>query len=322
MHQIKECIDCGSDYCPCYLSEIGECIVCSQLQGKNFCDCLNWKGVCVYQEYVWNRSQMKEGRKSLLCDVENVEQVSENVVILTLKVNKTLARELNQPGAYVFLRNLEDPNFFDTPMSIMMADPILGTISMAVQIKGVKTKSLTEISRQILLRGPYWKCLLGMQAIKSLTNSTALLVVRGIAQAPALPVARKLRKGGNEVDVLLDMGKAGTNFAEQLFRDAGCNVIPMSLLDQNLQVPAEALDYIKKLLTEKRVQLVYSGGTDKLHEGLSRLIKATSPDVYLTCSNDARFCCGEGVCGSCHTRLEDGSRIKTCKTQLKPMEIF
>lgn len=322
MQQVKECIDCGSEYCPCYLSEIGECIVCSQLQGETFCDCLNWKGVCVYQEYVWNRSQMKEGRSSLLCDLINIEQVSDAVLVLTIAVNKTLARELNQPGAYVFLRNMEDPNFFDTPMSIMSANLEEATITTAIQVKGVKTKSLTESTKQVLLRGPYWNGLLGLKHVKSLMNSRALLVVRGIAQAPAVSVARKLISGGNKVDILLDKGKAEVNFAEQSFLDMGCTVHPISLLDKNLRVPNATLDYIKAFINENGVQLVYSGGTDKLHEGISNIIKASSQEVYFTCSNDARFCCGEGVCGSCHTRLEDGSRIKTCKTQLNPAEIF
>lgn len=322
MRQIKECIDCGSEYCPCYLSEIGECIVCSQLQGKTFCDCLNWKGVCVYQEYVWNRSHMKESRKSKLCKVINQEKVSEAVLVLTISVSKTLARELNQPGAYIFLRNLENPSFFDTPMSIMTADPLEGVITTAIQIKGVKTKALTEISEQVLLRGPYWNGLLGLKDIKGLVNSRALLAVRGIAQAPAVAVARKLRSGGNIVDVLLDPGKTEVSFAEHLFRAAGCSIIPMPLLDKKMQVPAETLDYIRSSIRDKGVKLVYSGGTDKLHEGIKKVIKAVNQEVYFSCSNDARICCGEGICGSCHARIEDGSRVKTCKTQLSPLEIF
>ena len=42
-----DCIDAGSEFCPCHLAESGECILCSQLQGSHFCDCLNWKGVCI-----------------------------------------------------------------------------------------------------------------------------------------------------------------------------------------------------------------------------------------------------------------------------------
>ncbi|NFG18899.1 sulfide/dihydroorotate dehydrogenase-like FAD/NAD-binding protein, partial [Clostridium botulinum] len=47
-YEIKDCIDAGSEYCPCHLAETGDCILCSQLSGKKFCDCINWKGVCIY----------------------------------------------------------------------------------------------------------------------------------------------------------------------------------------------------------------------------------------------------------------------------------
>mgnify|MGYP000921887947 CR=1 FL=1 len=54
-----DCIDCGTEYCPCHLAESGECIMCSQLQGECFCDCVNWKGVCVYQELFNNGTDIQ-----------------------------------------------------------------------------------------------------------------------------------------------------------------------------------------------------------------------------------------------------------------------
>lgn len=322
MHQKMECIDAGSEYCPCYLSEIGECIMCSQLQGKTFCDCTNWKGVCIYQEYIWNKSRMKEGRKSFLCSILDVTNVSESVAIFTIKTTRTLARELNQPGAYVFLRQGDNPAFFDTPMSIMRANENEGTIEIAVQVRGVKTKNLTYPSGKILLRGPYWNGILGLKYIKGITNEKTLLIVRGIAQAPAVPVAKRLAKAGNQVTIILDEGKAEANFAETDFLSYGCRVIHKPLLDKNLNIPEESLEFIKEFITEHDIQLVYSGGTEKLHRGIASLVIQINKEIYLTCSNDGKFCCGEGVCGSCHERLKDGSRIKTCKTQLSPVEIF
>lgn len=322
MKQKMECIDAGSEYCPCYLSEIGECIMCSQLRGKTFCDCVNWKGVCIYQEYIWNKSRMKEGRKSFLCSILDVENVSESVAIFKIKTTRTLARELNQPGAYVFLRQGDNPSFFDTPMSIMRAHEDEGIIEIAVQVRGVKTKNLTCPSGKILLRGPYWNGLLGLKYIKGLTKEKALLIVRGIAQAPAVPVAGRLTKAGNEVTVILDPGKAEANFAEKDFLACGCKVIHKPLLDGNLLVPEDTLEEIRELLLRERVQLVYSGGNEKLHRQIANLVNQVNKEIFYTCSNDGRFCCGEGVCGSCHERLKDGSRIRTCKTQLSPVEIF
>ena len=64
-----ECIDLGTEYCPCKLAEQGQCLICSQCQGECFWDCLNWKGVCVYQELYNNGNKAKEGRKTYDCTV-------------------------------------------------------------------------------------------------------------------------------------------------------------------------------------------------------------------------------------------------------------
>lgn len=322
MMQILDCVDAGSEFCPCYLSETGECIICSQLQGQTFCDCSNWKGVCVYQGFVLNKESMKEGRRSFVSKVIDSQKVSENIMVLTIQVNQTIARELNQPGAYVFLRNLGEPFFFDAPMSIMKADAQAGTLEIAFQVRGVKTKSLVEMDGEILVRGPYWNGLLGLKYVKSVRDSRALLAARGVGQAPAVAVARKLIASGNQVEVVLDAGRAGINFAERYFREMGCEVTYMPVLNSQLEVPEETLDYIKHAVTDRGVKLIYSGGSEKLHEGISRLVKSIGQEVYLVCSNDAKFCCGEGVCGSCHTRLPGGPRIKTCKTQINPLDIY
>jgi len=323
MYRILDCIDAGSEYCPCYLAETGECLTCSQLQGKTFCDCKNWKGVCIYQEYVWNRLRMKERRKNTICELVEKKHVSENVMIIKIKVTRTMARELNQPGAYVFLRGTDEAEYFETPMAIMAVDEREGAIDIAVQVRGVKTKSLSQADSEISLRGPYWNGLLGLKFIKGLRDSSALLAIRGIGQAPALPVARKLVTAGNRVEVILDVGRSEVNFTKENFLELGCVVTEKSLLDPaSLLVPEATLAYIKKSITENGVKLVYSGGSDKLHLGIGRLLSSQQERVYFACSNDARICCGEGICGSCHTRLSDGSRVKTCKTQLSPVELF
>ena len=323
MHQILNCIDAGSEYCPCYLAETNECIMCSHLQGKAFCDCRSWKGVCIYQEYVWNRHRMKEGRKTSLSTVVEKKVLKDAVMLLKIQVSRTLARELNQPGAYVFMRDIKNPAFFDTPMSIMRSNEEEGTVEIAIQIRGAKTKSLQGLGTEILIRGPYWNGLLGLKYIKGLSKGKALLIARGIAQAPALPVARKLVLSGNSVDVILDEGRAGINFTEEYFKELGCKVLHNTVLNsKTLKLPQETRELIRQYIEEKGINLIYSGGTDKLHESIVELLAELKSDIYFTCSNDAKICCGEGVCGSCHTRLSDGSRIKTCKTQISPVEIF
>jgi dihydroorotate dehydrogenase electron transfer subunit len=324
---ITNCIDAGSEYCPCYLAETGECIMCSQLQGKVFCDCINWQGVCIYQEYIWNHAQSKERRKVYSCKILEQQEVSPTVMLLTIQVKSALARELKQPGAYVFLRTSDYPTFFDSPMSIMNADERAGVIEIAVQERGVKTKYLlqraAEQKKEVLLRGPYWNGILGLKYLKSFQKGKALLVVRGIGQAPALPVARKLLQGENEVEVLLDKGRIRVDFTGDLFRKMGCHVCEKELLKkEDFTITEESLVYLKESILQRGFGLIYGGGSELLHQGISCLLREIERKVDFVCSNNAQLCCGEGVCGSCQTRLVDGSRVKRCKTQLEPLSMY
>lgn len=96
-----DCIDCGTEYCPCHLAESGECIMCSQLQGECFCDCVNWKGVCVYQELFNNGMKAKEGRKTYNCEVTFAEEIDEGVIMIKFIAPHKLAIDLVKPGSYI-----------------------------------------------------------------------------------------------------------------------------------------------------------------------------------------------------------------------------
>jgi NAD(P)H-flavin reductase len=198
-YEAVDCVDAGTEYCPCYLAETNNCLICSQLQGKLFCDCINWKGVCIYQEYVWNRNKRKESRETLDAKVLEKYYVNDRVIFIKLKVTRTLARELNQPGSYVFIRNVNDPEFFDVPMSVMYSDEVAETADMLIQIRGVKTKSLEDVGDLLLVRGPYWNGILGLKNLKSIKDKNCLIIARGIAQAASVLAAKKLCYSGNNV---------------------------------------------------------------------------------------------------------------------------
>lgn len=321
---INNCIDAGTEYCPCYLAEKGECIMCSQLQGKAFCDCPNWQGVCIYREYIWHNARSKERRLVHLCPVSGKEQIAPLVTLLEIKVKKALARELNQPGAFVFLRDPGRPIFFDLPMSVMWADERRGVIKIAVQKRGLKTKYLLDEAEKgrVLLRGPYWNGVLGLPYLKSFQGGKALLVVRGIGQAPALPVAKKLLRGKNKVEVLLDKGKIGIDFTGDFFREMGCQVYPRELCQKDYTLSEKTRVYLRDRLAQGDLGLVYAGGSELLQQGIYDLLPQEGQQVCFVCSNNAQLCCGEGICGSCQTRLADGSGIRRCKTQLDPAIIY
>jgi hypothetical protein len=213
-----ECIDAGSEYCPCFLAEANECITCSHLQGKEFCDC-NWRGVCIYQEFVWAGNKKKDIRSSYPAVVLEKAQVSPNTIIFKLQVTKTLARELDNPGAYVFMRDKQKPGFFDVPMSVMAVDTIKGEIDVALQVQGAKTKALVGPKNGIVVRGPYWNGILGQRYLKGIRNGNCLVIARGIGQAPAVKVVRYLNRGNSRVRVIIDPGKAGAVFGSEFLKD-------------------------------------------------------------------------------------------------------
>ena len=121
-----KCIDAGSEYCPCYLAEENNCITCTQLQGKNYCDC-NWMGVCIYNDFYFLDHKRKDTRLSQEVAILNKEVIN-NMIVLSLKVHKHLARLLKQPGAYIFIRNKFSDHYFDIPISIMDADEETSTV--------------------------------------------------------------------------------------------------------------------------------------------------------------------------------------------------
>ncbi len=310
-----ECIDAGSEYCPCFLAESNECITCSHLQGKEFCDC-NWRGVCIYQEYVWAGHKSKGVRGSYPAVVMEKKNVSPNTFIYKLRVTKTLARELDNPGAYVFMRDNDKPKFFDVPMSVMAVDSISGEIYVAVQVQGAKTKALTGPESKIVVRGPYWNGIFGQRYLKSIKDGSCLVIARGIGQAPAAKVIRYLSRSNNKVKVIVDPGKVQSVFINEFIRDLDYEVEELDLNSK------QGIRVINRYLKNESYDLVFSGGSDKQHLYVIQEIDKLEKQPYIVVTNNNEICCGEGICGSCSTRIDNGVRVKACKVQLDVRKVI
>lgn len=315
MREPLECIDTGTEYCPCYLAETNDCITCSILQGEKFCDC-NWRGVCVYQEYVWNNNQSTNRRSFYKAKILNKTEINDNTYIIKLEITKTLARLLKEPGAYIFLRGENLPQYFDTPMSVMYSDDINGIIYVAYQVLGTKTKRMNIENEALTLKGPYWNGSFGLKSLKSIKNSKVLIIARGIAQAPALLVIEKLLKNKNELTCIIDEGNTGDIFIKEFIKDFKIELIIENLNSHN----GETL--IKRLLNKNEYKLVYIGGSDVLQLKVLNIVEEIGMNTQLALTNNSEICCGEGVCGACSTYLEDGKVVKACKTQLEAREII
>ncbi|WP_097025720.1 sulfide/dihydroorotate dehydrogenase-like FAD/NAD-binding protein [Clostridium peptidivorans] len=320
-YEVRDCIDAGTEYCPCHLAESGECILCSQLRGETFCDCINWKGVCIYQEFVWNGSKAKEGRKEIECTLLNKRMIYNDLVEFTLDVSHKMAKDLSAPGTFVMLRNPQNEHFYSTPISIMESNTEENKIKVVVEIKGVKSKALndTKEGEKLLLKGPLFNGVLGLKNLSKLKDGTAIIVARGIGQAPIIPILKKLYTSGNKVYVILDSKPFEGVFIEEYLNFYNAELIQCNVINENGQLTSEFKNIILDIIKNENVGLVHSSAADIVNYNVVNLIGET---IDFSCCNNAKMCCGEGVCGSCSTKNKYFNIERSCKLQIDPRNIL
>ena len=324
MREIVECIDSGTEYCPCKLAEAGECIICSQLQGGCFCDCLNWKGVCIYHEFINNGSKAKEGRKTYNCLVKETKLYEKDILLIKFEVPHKLAIDLVKSGSFIFVRPDEDNIYFDVPISILESNIETNIVSIMIEIRGIKTKNLLEIKdgESITIRGPYWNGVFGLNNLNSQTNNNVLVLARGIGMAPMIPVIRKLSINKNNINLILDNTPYKDNYVKEYLDEYSVKITNEILIDKG-ELSDESKVIIKNLINEKDIKYIHIAGADILTVKLIDYLNSLDrKDIKLSCCNNIKMCCGEGICGSCTVRFS-GHRVKRfCKVQTDPRNVF
>lgn len=306
---VKRCVDINSKFCPCLLADTNHCTFCSRLQGKDYCDC-NWSGVCILYEQYWKKQQMQQ----------HVERKEEETVLTIKKiwgetaywmefsVSEALANDLKRSGSFVFLKQTDDPSACYFPVGIMQVKG--KTIGVAVETVGIKSTRFVQEDSHILVRGPYQNGVLGKPWIDNLKRGKILLVTGGIGQAPAVPIIETLFAGENEIEVIAAPGKIGELFLAE------------ALAPQKLHLTAvESLRRSGYTLLQKRLQsepfdLVVSAGPDSQHSAVIAAMHEIGMDLPMAATNNAKMCCGEGICGSCYQTSRDGAAVKMCKCQM------
>ena len=317
-----DCIDSGTEFCPCKLAEQNECILCSQLRGRHFCDCINWKGTCIYQEFYNNGSKAKEGRKTIDCTINSIEQKEEHLIALSVAVPHKLAIDLSAPGSYVFLRT-DDNIYMDFPISVAYSDTDSNIISLFVEIRGVKTKKLLSLTsgETIGIRGPYWNGVFGLKNIDTCKDSNCIIIARGIGQAPMIPVIKKLIANNNTIRLIIDKAPFNDIYIDEYLKYLGMTYEKLSVIDKG-----ELTDDIKQLIIEEKkakgISLIHSAGADILTYKIIEFLDTVDKDIKLSCCNNAKMCCGEGMCGSCTARFKGHKVKRLCKIQTDPRNIF
>ncbi|NPV71667.1 MAG: hypothetical protein HPY55_13660 [Firmicutes bacterium] len=306
------CSDAGSQFCPCVLADLGECITCSLLRGEALCDCA-WSGVCVYSEYLWAGKRPLPPRPEYEMAIKDVFR-SGRLTVFTLGVPRNLVNELSEPGAFLFLRPPGTRQCFNAPISVMDVD--WESARFAVQVMGPKTKALDRSRDFLLARGPYWNGVLGSQRLRRLRNSHALVVARGIGQGPAVHVASYLLRKNNRVTAALASGDLVDGvFAKPDMRRLGVPVV---------ESPGAGPDQVKTLvglIREGGFDLVHSSGPDSQHRALLAAIREAGSGAKLTASNNSVMCCGDGVCGGCGISTKSSLWTRACKAAVNPEDV-
>ncbi len=315
MNPSTECIDFASPYCPCKLAETGHCIVCPQCSGGEFCHCSGTDGFCVSLELRNNGNRARALRQTHRCRVAKVIAFGDNVRFIRLAVPGDLARELARPGSFAFLRTAENP-FFDVPLSVLFSE--IGTVSFAVILKGVKTAAFRDLKTgdEVFLRAPYWNGTFGRKNLAAQHNGKALVLVRGIGFLPSVAVIDQLRKQHNELTIYMDKANFPPELPEAFRKLFEIETLPCTLAGPG-GLTGEACEIIRRALADG-TDFIHIGGSDFLIGEIVRFLQGLKRnDVALSCCNNAKMCCGEGICGAC---TEDDAREvrHLCKEQLDP----
>ncbi len=315
MESFTKCIDFASNYCPCKLAEMDHCLVCSQCAKTEFCNCSGVAGFCVLQELRNNGNRAKEPRKTYRCRVGKVIPFGDRVRLVLLAVPDELAPEFSRPGSFAFLRTAENA-FFEVPLSVLFSE--IRTVSFAIILKGIKTSMFRDLKAgdEVFLRAPYWNGTLGQKSLAARHGGKALVLVRGIGFLPSVAVIDQLRRQKNELAIYMDSANFPTELLEAFRNLFEINTSPCKLSGAD-GLTDEAREIIRRALADG-TEFIHVGGSDFLIGEVVRFLKELQrDDVALSCCNNARMCCGEGICGAC-TR-DDAREVRhLCKEQFDP----
>lgn len=319
-----DCIDAGTENCPCYLALTGDCLTCSRLQGKDTCDC-NWKGVCIYNEFKQGNGRVNNPRNEFTAGIVHRKFYLDDLAVFVLDVGKGFAIKSGSPGSYIFMRGRKDTRFYDIPISVMHSDVEKGQIHVAIKVISSKTKTLLAEEESFILRGVYRNGILGLDAIRprNLKNAKVLLVAKGIGLAPAILTAESLCHG-NQVDLVVDTEKISTELVSDYLEGSGAETGGVSSSAgkvHRVRYLSLGNDDDRRALGDMMKDGQYDSvavlASDFFVEEIGKMAKEILPAAKQASSNNFRICCGEGICGACSFVSDGGETIKMCKCQMK-----
>lgn len=318
-----DCIDAGSEHCPCYLAQTEDCLICGRLSGKQSCADCHWQGVCVYNEFQQSGGRIASPRREFSAPVAEKKEYADDVTVFVLDVGRGFAGKCSWPGSYVFLRAPGERDFYDTPVSVMRADADRGQIHLAVKQIAAKTKALLRAQDALQVRGVYRNGIQGVKAVdpRWQKGASVLLLAKGIGLAPAVMIADTLN-ARNQVDLIVDTEKISrelvTDYVTVSAAEAAAPNDPAAVRSLQFESLSALLadGRLKSLLAAGQYQSVAVLASDYYVQTIPPIVRECLPDAAAAVSGNFRLCCGEGICGACSVEYAGGETLKMCKCQL------
>lgn len=194
-----QCGSYGSEDCPCVLSTLKECLVCSHLQGKEFCDC-EWNKYCVYINYLHNRREIQRDSRDFSVPVRHLVMGTSGLRVFLTVPQAVLDMAKNLNGA--LLRPMT-PASMEIPAVVLSVYPEHGLLSLAVNPRSRDVQST-------LLNAPFFElcpdespAFAGLPLMQGITGQNVLVAAEEFGQLMVDSLIKNYLLPGNRVAALL-----------------------------------------------------------------------------------------------------------------------
>jgi ferredoxin--NADP+ reductase len=204
------------------------------------------------------------------------------------------------PGQFVIVRVAEGGERI--PLTISDHDPTTGTITLVVQVVGATTAAIAALGV-----GDHLADVLGPLGKPTEIDEFGLaaVVAGGVGAAIALPVARALASGGNDVVAIIGARTADMLVLVDEFQRV-CETVVVTD-DGTEGRPGLVTDALVDLLAERPPDRVFAVGPIPM---MAAVAEVTRPAAITTIASlNPIMVDGTGMCGGCRVRVGDETRF-------------
>lgn len=302
------CVDLGSDKCPCVLMEAGQCYSCNMIK-KGKCDCNGlWQGVCPYTEYMLKNKKIVRPVAERKYVISRIKSFSPNLSVLTLETPLGFGLKCKEMGTFLMIKW---QNWF-VPISVMRVledfENQNSYVDIAVSATGPKTIGVLKnamVGQEMIVKGPFFSGLINRDIYNK--NSNAIIIAKGIAIMPLINIKERLT--GKIKGFKLDKSKLPTEFLNEYLVDLDYSTVDLE--KDSFEVAEELKEIYGYSYKDNNKPNLFMMVSPYYEE---KLLKLTGfGKGMIIAPNHSNMCCGEGYCGSCSWMNRDGVTVRRCK---------